>query len=142
MRHDPLRNFNFVVEIDSLRAGGFSECSGLSTTTEPQEINEGGLNSASHRLAGRSKESSITLKSGVTTSFVLYAWHRRIVDGRIERKDGSICVLDLEGNERCRWNFYRGWPSKWDGPAMSATGNEVAIESLEITHEGLERVKP
>jgi len=142
MKPDPLTNFNFVVEIDSLDEAGFTECSGLSTATEPLEINEGGFNTASRKLAGRSTESAITLKWGVTSSWQLYAWHRQVVEGRIERKDGSVRVLDLEGTEQCRWNFYRGWPSKWDGPAMNAMGHEVAIESLEITHEGLERVKP
>lgn len=139
-RRDPLLNFNFVLEIDDIRQAGFTDCSGFGATTEPVEVNEGGLNTASRKFAGRTKQNNITLKWGLTTSRELYDWFRDAVNGKIQRKNGSICVLDLEGNEKVRWNFYRGWPTKWDGPALTAKGNDVAIETLEIAHEGLERV--
>ncbi|MDZ7268444.1 MAG: phage tail protein [candidate division KSB1 bacterium] len=138
-RADPLRNFNFYVEFDGITQAGFTDCSGFGATTEPVEVNEGGVNHASHKFVGRTKQNNITLKWGLTNSRDLYDWYRDVVNGRIRRRTGSIVVLDLEGNETVRWNFRNGWPTKWEGPAFTAKGNEVAIETLEIAHEGLER---
>jgi phage tail-like protein len=138
-RKDPLLNFNFLVEIDGITQAGFTDCSGFGATTEPVEINEGGFNSASHKLPGRTKHNNLTLKWGLTDSTELYDWYRDVVNGKIEHKNGSIILLDSEGNEKARWNFFKAWPTKWDGPDFTAKGNDVAIETLEIAHEGLER---
>jgi phage tail-like protein len=138
-RKDPFLNFNFIVELDGITQAGFAEASGFGSTTEPIEVNEGGLNVASHKFVGRTKQNNITLKWGLTDSTELYDWYRDVVNGKIQRKTGSIIMLDLQGNEKIRWNFYNAWPTKWDGPDFSAKGNDVAIETLEIAHEGLER---
>jgi phage tail-like protein len=61
------------------------------------------------------------------------------MDGTVERKNGSIVLLDTTGAEKLRWNFVEGWPTKWTGPTFNATSNDVAIETLEIAHEGLEK---
>ena len=138
-RKDPFRNFNFLVEIGGITQAGFTDCSGFGATTEPTEVNEGGLNGFSHKLPGRTKQSNITLKWGMTDSRDLYNWYRDIVNGRIKRYSGSIIVLDLEGQEKARWDFTDAWPTKWDGPDFSAKGAEVAIETLEIAHHGIVR---
>ena len=138
-RKDPLLNFNFFVELDGVTQAGFMECSGFGATTEPVELNEGGFNSASHKFVGRTKQNNITLKWGLTDSRELYDWYRDVVNGKIQRRDGSIVVRDTEGNEKARWNFFKAWPTKWDGPDYNAKGNDIAIETLEIAHEGLER---
>ncbi len=62
-----------------------------------------------------------------------------MIDGKAERKNGSIILLDESGAEKLRWNFVNAWPSKWTGPAFNSTSNAVAIESLEITHEELKK---
>ena len=54
------------------------------------------------------------------------------------RRNGSIVLLDREGNEKARWNFFNAWPTKYDGPDFNAEGNDVAIETLELAHEGVE----
>jgi phage tail-like protein len=138
-RKDPLLNFNFFVELDGVTQAGFMECSGFGASTDPVELNEGGFNSASHKFAGRTKQTNITLKWGLTDSRELYDWYRDVVNGKIRRRDGSIVVLDTEGKEKARWNFFNAWPTKWDGPDYNAKGNDIAIETLEIAHEGLER---
>jgi phage tail-like protein len=140
-RTDPYLNFNFVVEIDGIiQAGfGFADCSGFGSTTEPTEYNEGGLNTASHKFAGRTKHTNITLKWGITDSRDLYNWYRDVVNGKIQKQTGSIVLWDSEGQEKARWNFFNAWPTKWDGPDFTAKGNDVAIETLEIAHEGIER---
>ena len=89
------------------------------------------------RLPGLVKYTNITLKWGIIDDAELWDWRQKAVDGRIERKNGSIVLLDDTGAEKLRWNCRDGWPSKWTGPSLNATSNEVAIETLEIVHEGI-----
>jgi len=91
------------------------------------------------KLPGLTKYTNITLKWGLTDSRDLIDWFQKTVNGEIERKNGSIIVLDLEGKEKVRWNFFNAWPTKWDGPDFSAKGTDVSIETLELAHEGIVR---
>jgi phage tail-like protein len=136
---DPYRNFNFLVEIDGITRATFQECSGFDSTIDIIEHREGGENTTLRKLPGMTKYSNITLKWGMTDDRQLYDWHVQAVRGQVERKNGSIVMLDAAGTEKARWNFVRAWPSKWDGPDFNAEGNDVAIETLEIAHEGIER---
>ena len=138
-RVDPYRGFNFLVEIDGITQAGFSDCSGFGASTDPIEYREGGETKTVRKLPGLTKYTNITLKWGLTDSKELYNWYRDVVNGKIERKSGSIILLDLEGNEKVRWNFFEAWPTKWDGPDFTAKGNDVAIETLELVHERVER---
>lgn len=137
---DPYKNYNFRVELDGIIRAAFQECSGFDSTIDVIEHREGGENTTLRKLPGMTKYSNIILKWGVTDGSELYDWHRQIVQGDIQRKTGAIILLDDTGEEKIRWNFVRGWPTKWDGPDLNAEGNDVAIETLEIAHEGLERV--
>ena len=137
---DPYRNFNFLVEIDSITQASFSECSGLDATTEPIEYREGGQNTTVRKLPGKTTYSDITFKWGLTDSKELWEWRKKVIQGNVERKNGSIVVYDLANDkEVARWNFVRGWPTKWEGPSFDAKGNDIAIEALTIAHEGIER---
>ena len=139
-RKDPYRNCNFLVEIDGITQAGFTDCSGLGSTTDPVEYREGGDNTTPRKLPGQTKYTNISLKWGLTDSRELYDWYRKVVTGKPERRNGSIVVLDIDGlTEVVRWNFFNAWPSKMEGPSFSAKGNEVAIETLELAHEGIER---
>jgi phage tail-like protein len=137
---DPFGNFNFLVEIDGIARAAFQHCTGIDSTIDVIEHREGGENTTLRKLPGMNKHSNITLKWGMTDDAELYAWHRSVVQGDIQRKNGSIVVLNRKGEETARWNFVRAWPSKWTGPELNAEGNDVAIETLEIAHEGIERV--
>ncbi len=139
-RVDPYKNFRFLVEIDGIQQAGFSECSGFGSEVEVIEYREGGEPTAVRKLPGRARFPNITLKWGVTDARELYEWHRAVLQGQIQRKQGSIILLDDEGNPRVRWNFFEAWPSKWEGPDLCAQGNDVAIETLVITCERLELV--
>jgi phage tail-like protein len=138
-RVDPYRNFSFLVEIDGITQAGFSDCSGFGASTDPVEYREGGETKTVRKLPGLTKYTNITLKWGLTDSRELYDWYRDVVNGKIDRKSGSIILLDLEGNEKVRWNFFEAWPTKWDGPDFTAKGNDVSIETLELAHERVER---
>jgi phage tail-like protein len=136
---DPLKAFKFHVEIDGITAAAFSEVTGLESETTVIEYRTGGDRNVVRKLPGLTKFSNIVLKRGITQDAELWAWRKRVIDGDIDRKNGSIFLLDDTGQERVRWNFHAGWPCKLKGPELNALGNDVAIETLEIAHEGLER---
>ena len=138
-RVDPYRNFSFLVEIDGITQAGFSDCSGFGASTDPVEYREGGETKTVRKLPGLTKYTNITLKWGLTDSKELYNWYRDVVNGKIDRKSGSIILLDLEGNEIVRCKLFDAWPTKWDGPVFTAIGYDVAIETLELAHERVER---
>ena len=138
-RVDPYRNFNFLIEIDGISQGRFAECSGFGANNDPIEYREGGENRTVRKLPGLTKYPNIVLKWGETDSDELWKWFKNIVNGKVDRRNGSIILLDTEGNEKVRWNFFNAWPTKWDGPDFNAKGNDVAIETLELVNEGVER---
>jgi phage tail-like protein len=139
-RVDPYRGFNFLVEIDGITQAGFQEVGGLDTTTASIDYREGTDPNHTRKLAGLNTYSPITLKRGITDSDELWQWRQTVIDGKTQRKNGSIVLRDETGAEKIRWNFSDAWPSKWTGPALSAETAAVAVESLEITLEELKKV--
>lgn len=137
-RNDPYKGFNFLVEIDGVARAAFSEVSGLESETAVIEYRSGAEN-VMRKLPGLTKFGNIVLRRGVTQDPELWNWRKSIVEGNPDRRNGSIMLLDDQRNEVVRWNFRNGWPCKWEGPALNAKANEVAIETLEIAHEGLDR---
>lgn len=140
-RLDPYGSFDFLVEIDGITRAGFQEVSGLDSAIDVTEYREGGDNITTRKLPGRTKFSNITLKWGSTDDAELMNWHKDWVEGLpgAKRKNGSIVLQDRQGNEKIRWNFFNAWPVKWTGPSLNAKGNDVAIETLELAHEGVRR---
>lgn len=140
-RVDPHGNFNFTVEIGGISAATFTEASGFDSTIEPIEFRVGGENTTPRKLPGLTKYSNIVLKWGLTDDMQIYKWHLDAVKGTVRRVSGSIVARDRTGAEVARWNFVNAWPTKYDAPDFNAEGNDVAIETIELAHEGLERVK-
>ena len=138
-RRDPYHGFRFIVQIDGITRGGFRECSGLDSSQDPVEYREGNEPLRARKLPGLNKSSNISLKRGVTDDKDLWTWRKKAIDGKVDRKNGSIILMDDAGEEKTRWNFVDGWPTKWTGPTFNATANEVAIETMDIAHEGVER---
>jgi phage tail-like protein len=136
---DPYKNFRFLVELDGIVQAGFSDVSGFGSNVEVIEYREGGDAATVRKLPGKVSFPDITLKWGITDSRELYDWHRAAVDGAIQRKNGSIILQDDAGQEKIRWNFFGAWPSKWDGADFSAKGNDVAIDTLTVSCERVER---
>ena len=137
-RNDPYKAFNFLVEIDGIQAAGFTECTGLSTETDVIEYREGNERGGVRKIPGLAKFTSIVLKRGLTRSRDLWNWRKVIIDGGVDRRSGVIVVLGDNHTPVARFQFREGWPSKWEGPRFNARSSEVAIETLEIAHEGLE----
>jgi len=135
---DPFLNFNFRVEIEGLQVAAFHECSGLESNIDVIEHREGG--GPIRKLAGLNKFPNIVLKRGITGNRELYDLHLAALDGLVQRKSGSIVLRDRADQEVARWDFVQAWPARWVGPSLTAEGNDVAIETLELAHEGIRRV--
>ena len=139
-RSDPYLGFNFLVELDGVSAGGFSEVSGLTVEIEVEDYVEGGRNTFVHKLAGGAKyPSNLVLKHGITDSDELWEWYQTVLGGTIERKTLSVVLLDSTREERRRWEFIGCYPVRWVGPGLRAGTAEVAVESLELVHQGMYR---
>lgn len=152
VRNDPLLSHNFVITLldssSSLAlggqsgvaldaAGGFSECTGLEMSLDVEEYREGGRNGEALQFPSRVRWSKITLKKGLGTSTALWDWHYGFVTGTGRRRDGLIVLLNERRLPAHIWHFRRGLPTRYAGPSMNAAQGAVAIETIEITHEGI-----
>jgi phage tail-like protein len=137
-RVDPFRAFNFRIEIDNLTVGAFSECSGLSSDGDAVDYREGmDIPSNVRKLVGLRKYANIVLKRGYTPNRELWDWYSNIVNGIPDRRNGTIILMDEARNDVMRWSVENAWINKIEGPTFKANGNEVAMESVELVHEGL-----
>jgi phage tail-like protein len=142
-RNDPYRNCRFRIEIDGITQAGFNECTLADTSTEVVEYREGTDPTHPRKLSGQSKYGNVTLKWGVTDSIELFNWYQTIVQvGAMgNRKNMSITIVDEAGDDKARWELVEAWPTKYTAPSLSAKGNDVAIESMEIVAESYKQVK-
>jgi phage tail-like protein len=136
-------NSRFIVEIDGITQSRFTEIIIPDATIDVVEYREGGDNIVIHKIPGMIRYSNLILKWELTGSMELYNWYKDIVDGKfnISRKNISVILLDDHGKEAARWRLRQAWPIKYTPPLLNAKGNEIAIEVLEITHEGMVREK-
>lgn len=134
---DPYASYNFFVEANGLLQAAFSEVTGLNSETEVIDFRHGNDDPTPRKIPGRKKFGPVTLKRGVAQGKDFLAWRKTVTDGLIERRDVSIVILDEARTEVVRYNLAAAWPSKWMGPDLKANANEIAIESLEICHEGV-----
>lgn len=164
LRADPVLNHNFIVSlldtssslagsqalgiaasaalsaVSDVLLGGFSECSGLEASMKVEEFNEGGNNGAVLKFPGRVSWGNLSFKKGVGASSALWDWAYGFAIGKGKRRDGLVVLLTELHVPNNIWYFRRGLPLKWSGPALNATQSNVAIESIEIAHEGLYQV--
>lgn len=137
-RNDPYRAFNFRIEIDNLTVGAFSECSGLSSDGDAVDYREGtDIPLNVRKLVGLRKYANVVLKRGYTQNTELWDWYTNIVNGIPDRRNGTIILMDEARNDVLRWNIENAWINKIEGPSFKANGNEIAMESVELVHEGL-----
>jgi phage tail-like protein len=136
---DAYSSYRFIVEMQGLAQVYFTECQGLEVEIEFEEVVEGGLNGYVHRLPKKvSRFPNLVLKRGLASD-ELWAWHARTVDGFIERKSVSVQLLGYAGMQHVRWNIYGALPIKWTGPSFNSGDSQVAFETLELIHNGIER---
>ncbi len=137
---DPYRAYTFNLLIRNVDAGHFTEVSGLGVNVEWIQYHEAGLNSSVRAIPGRVSYSPVTLRYGLTSSLDLWNWLMDAVEGRVRRTEVSIAMLDsTRSAEVLRWNLTNTWPHRWYGAALAAGGNDLAIETLVLAHEGIAR---
>lgn len=138
-RREPFTAFTFRVEIDGVPVAAFAEASGLDSESDVIEYRTGDSKVGSTlKLPGLTRYANIVLKRGITRDLSLWEWRKTVVGGHADRRNGVIVLMDEARNDVLRWVFRNGWPCKWEGPRLNAKTSEVAIETLEIAHEGLE----
>jgi phage tail-like protein len=137
-RNDPFRGFNFRVEIDGIGTGAFSEVSGLTADGDAVDYREGtdAINNV-RKLTGLRKFVPLVFKRGYIKDAELWQWYERIAGGQDDRRNGSVILCNEQQKDVMRWNFENAWVNKIEGPSLKASGNEVAVESMELVHEGL-----
>jgi phage tail-like protein len=142
-RSDPYPAYNFEVVVigisDDGKAvrGSFMEVSGLEVEVALIEYRNGSENTTLRKIPGLKKFSNIVLKFGITGDLTFWNWMVKSINGQVQRANGSVILLDENRQEAIRWNFARAWPCKYKASPLNAKGNEVAIETLELCHEGL-----
>ncbi|WP_297087465.1 phage tail protein [uncultured Draconibacterium sp.] len=134
----PMVKFHFQVEWGGTKIG-FTEVSGLDVETEVIEYRHGASPEYfKTKMPGMQKYSNITLKRGTFASDnEYYNWWNTVKLNKIERRDITISLLNEEHAPVVVWKVKNAWPSKVQSTDLKADGNEVAIESIELVHEGL-----
>jgi phage tail-like protein len=140
-RHGPFLAFRFEVKLGQQAVGGFSECSGLQVRVETHDVAEGGLNTYVHRLPTRQRQNDVRLRRGLVNQ-ELWNWYRTWTQGAGARKICSV-VLWAEDSTKvlAQWNLISAWPVSWAGPELDATRSAVAVETVELAHAGMTRVR-
>jgi phage tail-like protein len=140
---DPPFVGRFVFTVDGLTIGAFTEVSGLSVQIDTEELVEGGQNQYTHKLPKQMKWPNLVLKRGITETDALFEWFAKCsgegleaAGNKVERRHGSVQLLDSTGKVVRRWNFTDAFPVKWTGPKLAASSRDLATEELEVTHCG------
>jgi phage tail-like protein len=144
IRPDPYSGYSFLVTVTGISddglssAGSFSEVSGMEFEVSRIEYRTGSEPATVRMMRGLVKYTNIICKRGVTGDLNFWNWILAGVNGQVQRADGSIVLRDENQQEVMRWNLRRAWPCKYTGPSLNAANNEIAMETLEICHEGIE----
>lgn len=140
IRTDPYARFNFLVELEGLIVGGFTEVTGLQMETHVEEVKEGGVNHFAHKLPGHtSYPANLELRHGVMDVSSLWGWYQQVTRGEIRRRNGTIYLLNQRRIPMVWWNVKGALPVAWNGPHFQANANEAAVETIELIHRGIER---
>jgi len=138
LRNDPLPVFSFWVDLGLGGQAFFKSVSGLRYETEVIPVKAGGVNETTYNLVGSTKWSNLVFKQGFTKSSKLIQWRQEwITMSKMSRLPGTITQLDTALKPQAQWTFVRGWPCKWEIAEFDASKSELAIETLEIAHDGL-----
>lgn len=152
----PLPGYKFVVTLDpgdaylpaaqasmllQFAGGAFQEASGLSGELEVLAYPEGGRNDFVHQLPVRHSWGRLTLKRGVVREAGLWSWYQAgLTQSLGARRDGAVVLMTPGGTRAMSWAFQGGLAAKWSGPSLNAMQSSIAVESLEIAHQGLVQV--
>jgi len=136
--HDHIGAYNFKVEIEGVTSGAFKAVDGLDSETEIIEYQDGD-DLTLRKRPGRTKYANIVLKRGYVNTKDFWEWRKLVVQGKVERKSGSVILLDDAGGEVMRYNFFEAWPCAWRGFSLEGKGSDNAVEEIELAVEKVER---
>jgi phage tail-like protein len=139
VRQDPVRAYNFRLAIQGVVQGHFTQLEGLGVKMTRILYREAGLNSTVRSIPGPVEYGPVTLRYGLSTSTELIDWLYAAVNGKVDRRNVSLSMLDdAATNEVRRWDLLHAWPCEWSGALLDSMGQELAIEALSIAYDRLE----
>ena len=137
---DPYRNYHFKLDIQGITEAHFTECSSIGVRVQAITYREAGDQPNVRRIPGRVEYADVTLRYGLTKSTDLWKWLMNVASGTADRKNVSVILMDSTGmQEVTRWNLNNAWPREWSGAPLDARGQEIAIESLTLVFESVDR---
>ena len=136
-RPDPVGELRFNLTLPGVEIGRFRECTGLAAEIEVKDYNEGGVNDRVHKLPTRMKYPNLVLKRGVTYEDALLKWLWK-TQRETQRINVTVSLMGADGKPVRSWVFNEAFPIKWTGPNLNASSNQIATETLEIVHAGLQ----
>jgi phage tail-like protein len=137
-RHDPLRGFRFLLEIDSLASGAFVRVKGITREVKHESYREGGVNEYEHKLITQVGFPVVVLERGLALDD-LWKWAQAAADGNVERKTVRIRLQNEAGDRAWSWEIANAIPVKWTASDLDGQSNSVVMESLELAHHGLRK---
>jgi phage tail-like protein len=136
---DPFMSYRFRVEIGGIVVGGFTSVDGLQSKNEVKTVRQGGVNDVEYKLPGQVTYTDLVLKAGITSVDPMWLWYQTCASGKVSRRNGSIYLLDDQGNTAVTWNFYNAWPIEWQGASLDASQILVATQGFTLAHEGIKK---
>jgi phage tail-like protein len=144
IRPDPYAGYSFLMTVNgvsddgSATAASFSEITLGAVTAAVITYRNGSEPPTPRKHRGLIEYENLTCKRGITGDLNFWNWMLAGITGQVQRADGSIVLRDENQTEVMRWNFRRAWPCKFTGPGLNAANSEIAIDTMEICHEGIE----
>jgi phage tail-like protein len=135
--HDPYMSYNFAVEIGGVVVGGFSEVSGLSSQIDLESYEEGGLNNFVHKFPKHTTYPNLILSRGLVKIDLFYMWYEATSQGLIQLLNGTVLLLNSRQIPVMWWTFKKAYPVKWEGPQLNASSDDIAVEKIELVHQGI-----
>jgi phage tail-like protein len=142
---DALAASYFCVQLDGLSTAAFREISGTGSKNDvvvQAQVNNDGK-ATYVKVPGTLSWPNLVIKKGIDTDLSLWTWRNTIVTKGVDgqRKNGRIWVVDVTGAQKATWKILNAWPCGYVVGAMMPDTNEVLLEELHLTHEGIERIK-
>lgn len=138
---EPYLSCHFQLEIQGIASAYFTECTGLAVSVTTIPFRAGGEGQTVHQLPGPVQYSPAVLRYGVTDSPVLWQWMKASISGYADRKNVSLLYIDHDGvTELNRYNLFGAYPSQWHAASLDSMARDVAVETLVLTFESIDRV--
>jgi phage tail-like protein len=133
--------YNFAVEVGGVVVGGFSEVSGLSSEIKLESYEEGGVNSFVHQFPKNTTYPNLVFTRGLVHTDLFFTWYQATSEGLIQQLNGTILLLNSQRLPVLWWTFKKAYPVKWEGPSLKAQSDEIAVERIELVHQGISKAR-